>query len=97
MSDPPPKWEEVVELKKNMQKSALAAHLKPRLDPLSQEICALEDLGDLCERLLDRNVTAESVMRAYASQAAIAHERVCSGGTAMAFEPRVDTDIRPTA
>lgn len=72
-----PKWQEIVEMKKNIQKSALSSYLNTKPDEFSKEICAQDDLGDLCEKLLSGTWKAEAVIRAYAQQAAAAHEKVC--------------------
>jgi len=71
-----PKWQEVVELKKNIQKSSLSSHVNAKQDELSRKICAESDLGDLCEKLLSGTWKAESVVRTYCQQAAKAHQKV---------------------
>lgn len=73
---PKQSWEEIVELKKNIQKSALKPYLNEEQDDLSAEIVALDDLTDLCEKLLSQTWTAEAVVKAYIRQAAAAHEKV---------------------
>lgn len=75
-TEPPSKWQDIVELKKNIQKSALSPYLNSPQDDLSKEICALDDMSELCENLLSGTWKAETVIRAYARQAAFAHEKV---------------------
>jgi len=72
-----PKWQEVVEMKKNIQKSSLSSYVNAEQDELSKRICAESDLGNLCEKLLSGKWKAESVVRAYCQQAAKAHQKVC--------------------
>lgn len=76
MTESRPKWQEIVELKKNIQKSALNSYINTQQSELSREICAQDDLSELCEQLLSGTWKAEDVIRAYAQQAAAAHEKV---------------------